>query len=102
MTPRKPHECPPHRIDKSLEKLLATLRRVVSGNMADVPIAISFEGNTWYVDIHVKIPGVVDYEIGGVHESLDHAIANANRTLAHRTQNERRSHNDQATFGYTV
>lgn len=93
-----------------LETLAALERRLETlapGNVAELPIAAAKQRTItgeygWVVDIHVKIPGVTEYEVTGAGKTYAGALRRAYLGLNNETNLRRHAARANATFGIAV
>jgi hypothetical protein len=96
------HKCPPSKTDAQLARLQDLLQRVAPDNIAPQPIGMMLEGDTWFVDVTVRIRGVTDYEVAGDGKTLADALAKARGNLANQEFNLNRAARDAARYGYAL
>jgi hypothetical protein len=92
------HVCPSNELDALYSKLMRRMERYAKNNVARMPIAISWEGGVWYVDLHVWIKGDIEYSIEGEGETLRDALSNACKRLARQWDIRQDAHRDATTF----
>lgn len=66
--------------------LLARINDIAPGNVAPCPLACAMQREpdgtyTWYVDIHVRIPRVTEYEITAAGDTVTEALRKAYKGL---------------------
>jgi hypothetical protein len=74
------------------------LTKYACDNMAPIPIAMALEDNQWTIDIHVRLPGITEYEITTFSENLAFAIANATNALGHQADLLRNARKNAAIY----
>lgn len=92
---------------EALEALSKRLADRAHGNVATIPIAAALVKQTngdwlWEVDIHVLIPGVTEYELGGQDTTLPGAIRRAYLALNNERQIRASADASNKAFGVTV
>lgn len=98
---------PDYAISEQFARLLAKLNKVAQGNTAPIPLALNQEydeaGNlVWYVMIHVRIPGVTEYEVEAHAISLPDALSDTTYALSKQYLLRTGAIRSAEIFGYTL
>ena len=93
-----PNKCPETEIDRAYQHIMASYERYACGNIAPMPFTMTWEGDTWTVDITVHVPRVCEYEVTGEGDTLAAALSNTSRRFDHQSELYRNSAKDAEVF----
>jgi len=94
------HVCPPSETDREVERFMRLYNRHAAGNIAPVPIDLSFQNGKWLLDIHVHIKREVEYDFTAEAYSISAAFANASNIISHQGELRRRAARDAEIYQY--
>jgi hypothetical protein len=87
-------------------RLVKKIEKYATGNTAPIPLAMNQEYDkdgqlVWYVMIHVRLPGVTEYEVEASAITLPDALSHASRALGSQHLLRTGALRDGEVFGYT-
>jgi hypothetical protein len=98
-------------IDRAMIRVNKMLAKHATGNTAPIPIAMWQEWGEdlggekrllWYVQIHVRIPHVTEYEVETIANTLADALSDAAKSLRNQSNFQRNASRDAQIFGYSL